>query len=245
VTLIESGDGKARSVLEDLRLRFPNFVDGWREIGEALRKAGQLKSAVLAFARAADSSEVPTDHARLGAALQAINRPREACIAFRRALEAAPDRVEARVALAACLRQTGELQSARLELERVVTLRPGDGRAWFALGLVYEDLRDTPGAIRAYRRSIDAQPDVPEAHINLGLNLQNSGDLNAAIDSYRRAMQLRPDTLGRVAQALTSAKKGRLWLNSARLRRLLERSRRTRNRRRYAPGWDSRMFAVD
>ena len=53
VTLIESGDEKARSVLEDLLLRFPNFVDGWREIGEALRKAGQLKSAVLAFARAA------------------------------------------------------------------------------------------------------------------------------------------------------------------------------------------------
>ena len=54
VTLIELGDEKARSVLEDLLLRFPNFVDGWREIGEALRKAGQPKTAVLAFARAAE-----------------------------------------------------------------------------------------------------------------------------------------------------------------------------------------------
>ena len=75
VTLIESGDEKARSVLEDLLLRFPNFVDGWREIGEALRKAGQPKTAVLAFARAAESSADPMDHARLGAALQALNRP--------------------------------------------------------------------------------------------------------------------------------------------------------------------------
>ena len=161
-------------------------------------------------------------HARLGAALQTLNRPQEAIVAFRRALEAAPDLVEARVALGACLRQTGELQSARVELERAVTLRPSDGRAWFALGLVCEDLRDTPGAIEAYRRSIEAQPDVPEAHVNLGLNLQNAGDLDAAMDSYRRAMRLRPDTFGRIAQALTSAKKGRLWLNSARLRRLLE-----------------------
>ena len=65
-----SGDEKARSVLEDLLLRFPNFVDGWREIGKALSKAGQPKTAVLAFARAAKSSADPMDHARLGAALQ-------------------------------------------------------------------------------------------------------------------------------------------------------------------------------
>jgi uncharacterized protein HemY len=30
VTLVESGDAKARSALEDMLLRFPNFVDGWR-----------------------------------------------------------------------------------------------------------------------------------------------------------------------------------------------------------------------
>jgi tetratricopeptide (TPR) repeat protein len=222
VTLIESRDGEARSVLEDLLLRFPNFVDGWRETGEALRKAGQVELAVIAFARAAESSADPADNAQLGAVLQTINRPREAIAAFRRALEAAPDLAEARAALGSCLRQTGELQLARAELERATTLRPQDGRAWFALGLVCEDLRDTQGAIRAYRRSIEAMPDIPEAHVNLGLNLQNAGDLDAAMDCYRRAMRLRPDTFGRIAQALTSAKKGRLWLNPARLRRLLE-----------------------
>ena len=121
VTLIESGDEKARSVLEDLLLRFPNFVDGWREIGKALRKAGQLKTAVLAFARAAESSADPMDHARLGAALQTLDRPREAIVAFRKALEAAPDLAEARAALGACLRQTGDLQPARVELERALS----------------------------------------------------------------------------------------------------------------------------
>jgi tetratricopeptide (TPR) repeat protein len=220
--LIESADGQARSVLEDLLQRFPNFVEGWREIAEALRKSGHAETAVLALARVAETSADPMDHARLGAALQAINRPLEACIAFRRALGAAPDLVEARAALGACLRQVGELQAARVELERALTLRPEDGRAWFTLGLVCEDLGDHPSAIQAYRRSIEAQPDVPEVHVNLGLNLQNAGDLDAAMDSYRRAVRLRPDTFSRIAQALTSAKKGRLWLNSARLRRLLE-----------------------
>ena len=166
VTLIESRDGKARSVLEDLLLCFPNFVDGWREIGKALHKSGQPETAVLAFARAAESSANPMDYARLGAALQAINRPREAIVSFQRALEAAPDLVEARVALGACLRQTGEPQSARVALERAVTLRPTDGRAWFTLGLVCEDLRDTPGAIgiplEARRHPKPRQPELSQ-----------------------------------------------------------------------------------
>ena len=118
------------------------------------------------------------------------------------------------------MRQLGEMQLARVELERAVILRPDDRHAWFALGLVCEDLCDTPSAIQAYRRSIEAQPDVPEVHVNLELNLQNSGDFDAAIDSYRRAIRLQRDTFGRIAQALTSAKKGRLWLNLAQLRRL-------------------------
>jgi len=222
VTLIESGDRQARTALDDLFLRFPSFADGWREIAEALRKSGHAEMAVLAFARVAESSAEPMDYARLGATLRTINRPQEAIAAFRRALAAAPDLAEVRVALGTCLRQTGELQAAKAELERALTLRPADGRAWFALGLVCEDLRDTPGAIRAYRRSIEAQPELPEAHVNLGLNLQNAGDLDAAMVSYRHAMRLRPDTFGRIAQALTSAKKGRLWLSSARLRRLLD-----------------------
>jgi tetratricopeptide (TPR) repeat protein len=222
VTLIESSDENARSVLEDLLLRFPNFVEGWREIAEALHKTGGVEAAVLAFARAAESSADPMDYARLGAALQTLNRPREAIVAFRNALNAAPNLAEARIALGACLRQAGELQLARVEFERALALRPSDGRAWFGLGLLCEDLRDTLGAIQAYRRSVEAQPDVPEGHVNLGLNLQNAGDLDAAMASYRRAVRLRPDTFGRVAQALTSAKKGRLWLNSARLRRSLE-----------------------
>ena len=54
VTLIESGDAKARSALEDMLLRFPNFVDGWRELANALRKEGRSEMAVLAFARAAE-----------------------------------------------------------------------------------------------------------------------------------------------------------------------------------------------
>ena len=148
VMLIEAGDREARTVFEDLLVRFPNFVDGWREIAEALRKLGHTETAVLAFARAAESSADPMDYARLGAALQTINRRREAIVAFRRALAAAPDLAEARVAIGTCLRQTGALQLARVELDRAVTLLPSDGRAlvraWIGLRRLARHARRDP-----------------------------------------------------------------------------------------------------
>ena len=157
----------------------------------------------------------------IGGALHRAGQFAGAALAFRRALAAAPDLFDARVALGLCLRQNGEAALARIELERTVNAGGGDGRAWFALGLVCEDLHDLPGAIGAYRRSAQLQPDAPETHVNLGLTLQRSGNLEAATQSYRRAMALRADSFGRIAQGLASARKGQLWLDLRRLRRSL------------------------
>ena len=190
---------------------------------EALRKAGQPETAVLALARAAESSSDPMDHARLGAALQAIGRPQEAIVAFRRALEAAPDLAEARAALGSCLRQTGELQLARAELERAASASaaamaaPGSRSDWSAKTCATRGARSRPiGA--ASRRSRT----FPKPMSIWGSICRTRATSTRRWTSYRRAMRLRPDTFGRIAQALTSAKKGRLWLNPARLRRPLE-----------------------
>jgi tetratricopeptide (TPR) repeat protein len=208
-------------VLAQLLRRFPNHADGWREIGDTLWRAGQLEAAAVALARASRVSQDPSHHARLGAALQALERIDEAIAAFRSALALAPELAATRLALATCLRQAGDLQLARIEFERALAIEAGDSRAWFALGLVCEDLHDRSGAILAYRRSVELPPELPEAHVNLGLNLQHAGDLEGAMDCYRQAMRLRPDSFGRIAQALTSTKKGQLWLDLDRLRRSL------------------------
>ena len=176
------------------------------------------------------------DAARLGAALQAINRPAGGLAPlFGGRLRAAPDLAEARAAIGTCLRQTGELQLARVELERAVTLRPSDGRAWFVLGLVCEDLRDTPGAIEAYRRSIEAQPDVPEAHVNLGLDFAKRRRSRRR-DGFLSTRDASPSRYVRSHRPSADVSKQRpslaqLQLGCAACLRL-ERSRRTRNRRR-------------
>ena len=64
-------------------------------------------------------------------------------------------------------------------------------------------------------------PELAEAHVNLGICLQQTGDIAAAKTMFGRAMRLRADTFGRIAQALSAAPRGELWLDPERLRRSL------------------------
>jgi len=221
VTLLECGDAAAGGMLEDLLQRFPDDAEGWHELGLTLQRADQLAAALVAFTRAANAAGTPTYRLHQGMVLQALGRAKEAIVAFQAALAAPPDLLEAALQLALCLRQIGEPQTARAQLERVVALDRSNAHLWFALGLVRDDLHDLPGAIQAYRQAVELQPDLAEAQVNLGLALQQSGELASAMDAYRRAIRARPDTFGRIAQALTAAKTGQLWLDLGKLRRSL------------------------
>jgi tetratricopeptide (TPR) repeat protein len=152
-------------------------------------------------------------------AVQKQLRP-QAREAWRAILKAIPQHQEAAARHGRLAWEDGDHAEAVELLERAVA-SDAPASVWFDLGVVREDLRDQAGAAAAYRKAIDIKPDFPEAHVNLGLNLQHSGDLESAMDSYRQAVRLRPDSFGRIAQALTSAKKGQLWLDLGRLRRSL------------------------
>jgi len=140
--------------------------------------------------------------------------------AWRAILDVIPQQQEAAARLGRLAWEDGDYAVSAGLLERAVA-DDAPASVWFDLGLVRHDLRDYAGAATAYRKALDIKPDFPEAHVNLGLNLQHSGELESAMDSYRQALRLRPDTFGRIAQALTSAKTGQLWLNLGRLRRSL------------------------
>ncbi|MDE3012086.1 MAG: tetratricopeptide repeat protein, partial [Pseudomonadota bacterium] len=72
------------------------------------------------------------------------------------------------------------------------------------------------------RRVLALRPDHAEAEFNLGIVLQQTGDFDHAMQAYGRAVQRKPECFGRVAQAVTAASRGRLWLDPAELRRLLD-----------------------
>jgi tetratricopeptide (TPR) repeat protein len=158
----------------------------------------------------------------LGLALHRAHRHAAALAAFTRAAVADPTLAEAHFGRGLQLREAGRMEEARTTLQLAVSLDPAASGAWFALGLTCQDLRDEAGAASAFQAALDARGDFAEAAVNLGIARQRLGDMAAALDAYRHAVRLRPDSFGRIAQAVTAASTGMLWLDIGAFRRLLE-----------------------
>ena len=166
----------------------------------------------------------PADAARwqaLALALQRAGRPVHALAAFAQAAAADPALAAAQFGLGLLLREAGRLAQARDALQRATSLDGAASAAWFALGLTQQDLGDDASAAASYQQALATRPDFAEAAVNLGIARQSLGEMAAAMEAYRRAYAIRPDTLGRIAQAVTAASTGTLWLDPAGLRRAL------------------------
>lgn len=158
---------------------------------------------------------------QLGLSLQRHRRPAAALAAFTRAATADPTLTAAQFGRGLLLREIGRMQDARSALQHATTLDPTAATAWFALGLTCQDLGDETAAATAFAAALHHRPDLAEAAVNLGIAQQRLGDMDGAIESYRTAIRIRPDTFGRIAQAVTAACTGMLWLDHAAFRRAL------------------------
>ena len=158
---------------------------------------------------------------QLGLALQRAQRPAEALASFTRAAKADPTLAAAHFGRGLLLRDAGRMLEAQAALHRTVTLDPTASPAWFALGLTCQDLDNEAAAATAFQAALRERPSFAEAAVNLGIALQRLGDMPAALDAYRAAIRIRPDTFGRIAQAVTTARTGMLWLNPGEFRRVL------------------------
>ncbi|HVY45845.1 MAG TPA: tetratricopeptide repeat protein, partial [Minicystis sp.] len=69
---------------------------------------------------------------------------------YERLIRAHPDAVEPRINLALSYLKTGQPQSARAELEKVVEQQPGHARAWGYLGLAFQRMGDYERASHAF-----------------------------------------------------------------------------------------------
>jgi tetratricopeptide (TPR) repeat protein len=145
----------------------------------------------------------------------------QARAAWRAILDAIPQHQEAAARLGRLAWQEKDFARAASLLERA-TASEAPASVWFDLGVVRQDLRDFRGAAEAYRKAVGLKPDFAEAALNLGIVLQEAGDPDSAMRAYRSAYRLRPGMFGSIAMALTSASRGRLWLDENELKRTLE-----------------------
>lgn len=218
---LSQGDPGALELLPQLEA-FPTYTPGWIQLGGTLLQLGQIKAALAIFHRVLHREP---NHLMALCGVNEVSLRQGDPKAVTDRLEQAPPDLQAhprlRLQLGRALYMQGRLEDSQHALAGVTTVLPDNAEAWFRLGLTRQDLGLHPQAADCYRTALELQPDLYEAALNLGIVLQDLKQLDQAMAAYRQAVALSPSCFNRVAQALTSASTGRLWLSLDSLRRAL------------------------
>jgi len=132
----------------------------------------------------------------LGKSLRSQGKVDQAIEQFQKALEIAPDFVEARCRLGAALREQDKLDEAIAEFQKALELEPDNVEALKSLGAALGKA-DKPEEAESYlRRAIQIDPRHPSAHSNLGIVLIAQGRLDEAQTVLEQALRIQPDFAG-------------------------------------------------
>ena len=127
-----------------------------------------------------------------GRALSARGDMVAAAAAFREAVRAQPDLVEARAGLGAALAAVGDVDAAVEELRAGLRRQPDALPLRLALARVLVARQEWPAAREELERVLAAQPEALDARYSLGIVRYAQGDVAGAIDAYRRVLAAEP-----------------------------------------------------
>jgi predicted O-linked N-acetylglucosamine transferase (SPINDLY family) len=139
---------------------------------------------------------------RAGLAFVAERRLVEAERAFRSALAARPDFIDALFHLAELLRVAGRFEESERLFARVLELRPGFAEGYNRRGLVLEALKRFEESESAFRRAIALKPGYIEALDNLANRMHDRGETASALEIADAWLRERPHDLSAAASAL-------------------------------------------
>jgi tetratricopeptide (TPR) repeat protein len=108
----------------------------------------------------------------------AVETLTQAAEAYRKAVELAPEWVEARINYGTTLYQLERTIEARHEFAAAVQLEPRNALAQFNLGCVLEHDGERQAAIAHLREAIELAPQMADAHLNLALAYEKVGRRN-------------------------------------------------------------------
>lgn len=110
-----------------------------------------------------------------------------------KALNIAPDYIEARNNLAVIYEELGDYEAAIRELETVIRQNPGSVEAYFNLGHIYASQKRYDGAIKTLLKALDLNPGYAPAHNTLGDVYAVQNRTEEAIGEFKQAIKSDPD----------------------------------------------------
>jgi len=169
-----------------------------RNLGIILERQGKREAAVACYRQALTvQPEAAEVWVRLAELLGALGRFGDAAQAWGRAVETSQEPVDLqipwRLAWARALALTGDRDSARELLERILRINPTYIPARYDLGVILMQLDRVSQAVAEFEKVVGAEPAHAEAHNNLGVLLHSLGDTDRARGHYTRCLEANPN----------------------------------------------------
>ncbi|MEE8109322.1 MAG: tetratricopeptide repeat protein [Gammaproteobacteria bacterium] len=134
----------------------------------------------------------PAANRLMAALLGASGKTDSALVHIRRALEQAPDDLEALLTLASLQRRAGQPDEAEATLRRALALHPQAAAVHSNLANLLLGNGQTAQAIAEFEKALSCQPDFPDALFNLGVTLMQTGDYAGAAENLVRCLSVAP-----------------------------------------------------
>lgn len=156
------------AMMERRIAKYPKDLEGYADLGAALRAQGRNREALVALRKAArlkpDDVQVQNN---LGAVLGSLGQLDEAILHLRKALRIRPDYFLAYMNLGSALRLRDDLTNSIASFQRAVELKPDSAEAHDKLGLVYAQQGNLAEAITQFRDAVGLDPNDSFARASL------------------------------------------------------------------------------
>jgi Tfp pilus assembly protein PilF len=156
--------------------KYPDEVEGYADLGTALRAMGRNKEALAPLREAArlqpNDAQVQNN---LGTVLGSLGDLDEAITHFNDALQLRPDYFAACMNLASALRLRGNMTEAAASYQEALRLRPSSADAHDKLGSVYAQQGDLTQAIEQFEDALRIDPKSTTAQEHLSRAKQTLG----------------------------------------------------------------------
>jgi superkiller protein 3 len=194
--LSDAEKAKAQTIAEQSRKDTeanPNDATAWTNLGEALRRTGDLPGAQQAQEKALQLNPKLTE-AKLGLALikKDQGKTAEAISELRTIAEEGKSAI-AYFNLGNLLYEQKDFSGSEAAYRQSIALNPNDADAHDNLGITLSDSGKLEGAIESHQAAIRINPNHANAHYNLGISLEEQGKLEGAIESYQTAIRINPN----------------------------------------------------
>ena len=184
---LEAGIARLQAEIASRRPAQPEF---YRELGDALQRAGRSGESAAAYRIALENSPANAIlWARLAQPLRALGKSQEALDAMLKAVQSDPNQPETWNNLALLQSDLGDKKSAIDSFRKSIALDPEFADSRYNLGLVLAQTRLLKESEAQFRDALKLRPAMPAAHGYLAYLLASRGNYPEAIWHFERSLQ--------------------------------------------------------